>query len=449
MRRSLTVLWALVTFVGVAEAADASLAIDPGAESQLQEFVVSVSDIERVLPAFRDVLQWKVLQTGVAGPTVARSWGLPGKTRVNEVLLGNAASRYGYVRLVQITDVTQQAIRPMGRWWDTGGMYNLNVLVKDLDAVEAGLTKQGWHAVGLMDAYEYPGNVRGKSQIMIGPEYVVLSFQQRMSPALTGWPEFTGATHVEVGYQIVNDFDKAQGFWKNIIGLTTREPRLRKSAKPVGKNDYGLPHNLIGVEDSRQGGAYPRKGGEQLIGLRQFVSATGYDFSERAKPPNLGIMTLRMPFADIDPILQRARAAGMPLAAEPQIVEIAPYGKVRLAALRAPGSGMWLEIFEPGVKPLAREAMQSLLGHGAGGRWVSFGGGAGGTISYARGGKAQVSWEKGSLKGTWALKGNSICTAWPTLRDGREQCAVYFQVDGGTYQSFQIDGTPDGFNTFQ
>ncbi len=449
MRRCLTVLLAAVVHMAAASAADTRTAIDPGAETQIQEIVISVSDIERAVPAFRDVLQWKLLQSGPANATVARSWGLPGKTRINEVLLGNAASRYGYVRLVQIADVPQQPIRPMGRWWDTGGLYNLNVLVKDLDAVEAGLMKNGWHAVSLVDAYEYPGNVRGKSQIMVGPESVVLSFQQRISPALAGWPEFTGAAHIETGYQIVTDFDKANDFWKNIIGLTTREPRLRQSDKPVGKNDYGLPHNLIGVEDSRQGGAYPRKGGEQLIGLRQFVSATGFDFTERARPPNLGIMTLRLPFADIDPILARARAARMTLAAEPQIVDMAPYGKVRLAALRAPGSGLWVEIFEPGAKPLSHDSMQTLLGRGARGTWVSFGGGARGTMWYARGGKANVTWDKGGVKGTWALKGNSICTAWPSMRDGREQCAVYFQVDGRSYQSFQIDGTPDGFNTFQ
>lgn len=448
MRRCLTLLLAAVLQAPVAGAADTILAIDPGTETQIQEFVIGVSDIERALPAFRDVLQWKILQAGPASATVARAWGLPGKSRINEVLLGNAASRYGFVRLVQIADVPQQQIRPMGRWWDTGGMYNLNVLVRDLDAVEAGLTKNGWHAVSLVDAYEYPGNVRGKSQMMVGPESVVLSFQQRISPPLSGWPEFTGAAHIETGYQIVSDFDKANAFWKDIIGLTTREPRVRKSDKPVGKNDYGLPHNLVGVEDSRQGGAYPRKGGEQLIGLRQFVSATGFDFSERARPPNLGIMTLRLPFADIDPILARARAAGMALAAEPQIVDMAPYGKVRLAALRAPGSGLWLEIFEPGVQPLSHDSMRALLGRGARGTWVSFGGGARGTMSYARGGKASVTWEKGGVRGTWALKGNSVCTAWPSMRDGREQCAVYFQVDGRSYQSFQIDGTPDGFNTF-
>jgi predicted enzyme related to lactoylglutathione lyase len=437
-----------MAFLLVNAAAQQSAPLDPGAETQIQEFVISVSSIESALPSFRDVLQWQTKHEGAARPTVARAWGLPAKTTVDEVLLGNAASRYGYVRLVKIHGQPQQTIRPMGRWWDTGGMYNLNVLVKDLDQVQAKLTEQGWHAVAMVDSYEYPGDVRGKSQIMIGPEYVVLSFQQRISPPLSGWPEFPGATHVEVGYQIVNDFDAAQKFWSEVVGLTTREPRVRKSDKPVGKNDYGLPHNVIGIEDSRQGGAYPRKGGEQLIGLRQFLTAAGYDFSELAKPPNLGIMTIRLPFKDIDPIVQRARAAKIAFGAEPQIVQMAPYGNVRLAALRAPGSGLWVEIFEPNVRALTRSEVQAVLKRGGKGRWVSFGGGTGGTMAYSPNGKARVAWANGKAEGTWALKGNALCTAWPSMRDGREQCAVYYAVDGRTYQSFQVDGTPDGFNTF-
>jgi hypothetical protein len=428
--------------------APATIALDPGTESQLQEFVLSVSDIERALPAFRDVLKWKVLHEGRASSTVARAWGLAPKTPVDEVLLGNAASKYGYVRLVRIQGLPQQAIRPLGRWWDTGGLYNLNVLVRDLDAVESGLERLGWHAVGLPDDYVYPGDVRGRSQIMIGPEYVVLSFQQRISPPLTGWPEFAGATHVEVGYQLVTDFAAANDFWTKIVGLSAREPRERRSGKAVGRNDYGLPHNAQGLDDSRQGGAYPRKGGEQLIGLRQFLNATGYDFSERARPPNLGVMTIRMPFADIDPILERARRANLPLAAEPQIVDLPPYGKVRLAALRAPGSGLWVELVEPGAKPLSKAELQALLARGGKGRWKSFGGGNAGTMSYARGGAARVTWASGAETGTWAVKGDALCTAWKTMRDGREQCARYYALGGRDYQSFQLDGTPDGFSTF-
>ncbi len=436
--------------IHVASAADASgtVAIAPGEGSQLQEFVISVSDLDKALLAFRDVLKWKVMHEDKASATVARAWGLPAKTKVDQVLLGNAASKYGFVRLVKVHGLPQQVIRPLGRWWDTGGMFNLNVLVKDLAGVEAGLEKLGWHAVGLTDDYEYPGNVKGRSQIMVGPEYMVVSFQQRISPALSGWPEFESATHIEVGYQIVTDFEAANDFWTRIVGLPGREPRDRRSGKAVGENDYGLPHNATGLDDSRQGGASPRKGGEQLVGLRRFVNATGYDFTERARPPNLGIMTLRMPFADIDPILERARQARIPVAAEPQIVDLAPYGKVRLAALRAPGSGLWLEIFEPNAEPLTAAEMKQLLGRGAAGQWKSFGGGTGGTMTYARNGRAQVTWSSGSAEGTWTVKGNTICTAWKTMRDGREQCALYYANGGRSYQSFQLDGTPDGFNTF-
>lgn len=441
---------ALLSFGSSAIAQDkpAPVAVDPGAESQIQEFVISVSDLEPMRKVFTDVLKWKVIYEGAAKPAEAKLWGLKPGVKAEEILLGNAASAYGHVRLVRFKDVEQQQIRPLGRWWDTGGMFNLNVLVKDAAATEAALAGMGWHALGLPDKYEYPGDVRGVSQIMVGPDDLVLSFQERASPPLKGWPEFAGATHIEVGYQLVADLDAWYPFFAKVLGLEPRAARLRSSGKPVGPNDYGLPHNLVGVDDSKQGGVFPRKGGEQLIGARQFTNAKGYDFSERAAPPNLGIMSMRLPFADIDPILERASAAGIAPAAGPHMLEMAPYGMVKAAAFRAPQSGLWVEVFETGAAPMTAAELAAFFRSGGKGQWSSFGGTAAGTMAYERDGTAEVTWATGRAEGTWAVKGNTLCTAWKTMRDGREQCAVYYRLGPKTFQSYQLDGTPDGFNTF-
>jgi hypothetical protein len=449
-RRSLLAAAAFSVFAAPLAAQESVLKIEPGTGSHNQEFVLSVTDIDRILPVFTDVLKWEVKHRGAASPTIARLWGLKPNAKIDEVLVGNPASKYGFVRIVQIKEMPQQVIRPLARWWDTGGMFNINVLVRDLDAVNVGLTANGFQPMGLPSTYSRPNNVVGASLMMSGPAGLVLSFQQRVSPPLQGWPAFEGAGHIEVGYQIVKDPEKWFAFWNGVLGLDGRPPRDRiaEPGKKMGENDYGMPHDMEGMDDGKIGGVFPQKGGEQLIGVRSFSKAEAYDFSDRAKPPNLGIMAMRLPFADIEPVLARIRASGIKLEVEPQVTDMPPYGRVKAFAVRSPESGFWVDVFQQGVEPLNKAEMEKLLNQGAKGTWKGLGQ-TGGAMKYNRDGSAMVSWSSGETNGKWRLDGNAICTSWEKLREGREQCAIYYKVGEKTYQSFQVSGAPDGFNTFE
>ncbi len=425
---------------------DAEIVIRPTSGSRIQEFVISVSDLTRTLPAFTEVLQWQVLQRGRADMTVARIWGLPVETEIEQVLVGNAASDRGFVRLVEIKGLDKQLIRPGARWWDTGGLMNLNVLVKDLDATVAGLRARGWHGISLPSSYRRGESVRGKSMIMIGPDDVMLSFQQRQAPPLQGWPPFDGASHIEVGYQIVSDIDAWRSFYTDTLGFFATEIRERRSADPVGPNDYGLPHNLVGVSDNKQVNVMLPAGGKQSLGAREHLNARGYDFSPRANPPNLGIMTVRLPVANVLELAKRLVQQGVALAGETQIVRMAPYGAVRSLAVRSPGgSGLWLELFEPGARPASREELAAFFKDGRVANWTRFNNRLTGTVEHRADGSAHVSWKTGlNEEGIWRLKGNAVCTAWYRLRDFREQCDVYYKIGDTAYQSFTVTGRPDG-----
>jgi hypothetical protein len=124
----------MIAVLGASQTTAQSDPFDFAAGGRIQEFVVSVSNIERTRAAFTDVLKWQVIEQGMADPSVSRLWGLDVDTPIKQVLVGNAESKYGYVRLVEIDRPDRQIIRPGGRWWDTGGMFNFNVLVRNLDA---------------------------------------------------------------------------------------------------------------------------------------------------------------------------------------------------------------------------------------------------------------------------------------------------------------------------
>ena len=316
--------------------------------AQNQEFVISVSDMAEMRRAFEGVLGWVVRQEGAVDSTTLRLWGLPTDTEAYEVLVSHPSADYGMVRLVQFEGVEQQRIRPMARWWDTGGMLNLNLLVGDFEKVVDGLTDLGWYAYTLPSAYEYPGNVVGKSHIMIGPDDLFLSFQQRTSPGLDGWYDLDGrAGHIEVGYQMLTDMDAWWTFTTELLGLPGRDIRERSNPEPIGVNDYGLPHNAIGFTDDRIATVKIAGSAWQYVGARQFTNAQGFDFEDRTDPPNIGIMSMRLAVPDLDPILARFEEADYPLAAELRTLTLAPYGEIRVFAVKAPGgSGQWHEIME-------------------------------------------------------------------------------------------------------
>lgn len=429
---------------------EASFGLNDVAGSRIQEFVISVSNLDVMRTTFTEVFKWEVKREGPIDPTVIRLWGLPFGTTGQEVLVGNAASDYGFVRLVEIDAEDKQLMRPGARWWDTGGIFNLNVLVKDLDATESALQRMGWTARGLKSTYDR-GSAKGQSQVMIGPDDLVVSFQERTAPPLEGWPEFAGATHIEVGYQMVRDLDSWYAFYDETLGLEGIGLRDRPQDGPVGPNDYGLPHNASDVASYRQANVmFPRET-KQSLGARAWTNAQGYDFASRIKAPNLGILSVRLPVPDLDAVLERLDRDGHSPIGDVQILFLEPYGAVRAALVRSPGgSGQLLTVFEPFAKPMTEAELTEFFGPGRFGNWVRFNSEMTGTVHYKNGGDARVSWATGlDEEGTWTIKGDAICTAWYRLRNFRELCVRHYRVGESTTQSFRIGAGPDGITTFQ
>jgi hypothetical protein len=421
--------------------------IDLSQGNHIQEFVISVSDMKRTLPTFTDVMKWKIFDQGKADASVARLWGLDTETPVDQVLVGNAESKYGFIRLVEIKIDKKEIIRPGGRWWDTGGIFNFNVFFRDLDSTAVDLRKYGWNANNLPATYERPNNVRGKTMMMLGPDDVMMSFQQRISRPMTGWPDFQGASHIEVGYQIVTDIKAWSDFYTNVLGFGALGGiRELKDDKPVGPNVYGLPHNAVGFTDGFQVNVKFRDKHEQSLGARQFTNATGYDFTSRANPPNLGIMTVRVPVSDVKALRERIVSAKIDMPSDLQIVRLAPYGAVRALAVRSPGSGMWLELFQPGAEPMTEGELKDFTRQGRYATWTRFNNKLTGSVLWRKDGSARVKWDEGGLdeEGTWAIKGNAVCTAWKKLRNNRELCVHHYRLAGDTTQSFTVDGRTDG-----
>ena len=67
-----------------------------------------------------------------------------------------------------------------------------------------------------------------------------------------------------------------------------------------------------------------------------------------------------------------------------------------------------------------------------------------GTSEYNPDGTGIVEWGKGDHAGQWRISGNTVCTQWEGIRDGREKCFRLIEVAPGKYNYYDINGAYDG-----
>ncbi len=307
------------------------------------EAVFSVSDRAGYVRFFEEVAGWQVLHEGMASDDVLAAWQLPDAASAMETVVGNPGTNRGYVRLIEFTGVDQQQIRSNAQSWDTGGWFDVNSRVLDMDAMFAEYQSRDWQ--GASDPVQFSfGPFVVKEWLTRGPDGIVLALIERVEPPLQGWPALKKMSRIFNATQIVSDIDAARDFYIEKLGFETYLDHSGAS-KAAGPNVLGLPHNLATEIPREVSIVHPDGINEGSVELLEFVGADGADWSARATPPNLGILMLRFPVDDIDQFAAHVKARGITVAFDVTDVDFAPYGKARLMGLRGP-DGVWLEFFE-------------------------------------------------------------------------------------------------------
>lgn len=308
-----------------------------------REAVFSVSDAEAYRTFFESVAGWEVLHRGTVDARLLGAWALPDGATAREIVLGNPGTERGFVRLVQFAGVSAVQIRSSAQSWDTGGFFDVNSRVLDMAAKFEEFQAGDWQAVS--DPVEFTfGPFVVKEWLVRGPDGIVLALIERVSPPLEGWPTLKSMSRLFNATQVVEDFAAAKRFYVDTLGFTVYLDHEGVSETP-GPNVLGLPHNLATSVSRKVTIVHPQGTNEGSVEILAFDGATGRDFSTRAAPPNLGILTLRFPVADIDAFHDHAIDRDLEIAMPPVSIDLAPYGRLELMALRGPG-GVWLEFFE-------------------------------------------------------------------------------------------------------
>ncbi|MFK7888800.1 MAG: VOC family protein [Gammaproteobacteria bacterium] len=308
-----------------------------------REAVISVTDVDAWAAFYVDVLGWEVREQGQVDSRTLAAWRLPAEASARFAMVANPKSDRGFVRIIDFHGVTQTRIRPHAQAWESGGIYNMNVRVADIAAIEAAVTRAGWQAPSAPVNFIFgPFNVW--EWIPRHPDGVRMAFAQRVEPPLEGWPHLKVSSRTFNSTQIVSDMARAVAFYQGVLGFKTYLEH-QGASEAAADHVLGLSHQAMTqvVRDVRI--VSPSGENDGSVELLLFKDYSGRDFSKRAVPPNLGNLMLRYPVQSIASLAEHLTAAGVELVVSPTSTRIAPYGNVRMLAVQAP-DGAWLEFFE-------------------------------------------------------------------------------------------------------
>ncbi|MFG6415034.1 VOC family protein [Roseateles sp. DC23W] len=286
---------------------------------------------------------WIVRHQGDVDPRLLAAWGCAGACG-QEWLLAHPDCDTGFVRLLRLEGAGPQLdIRADDQCWDSGGIFDLNVRVLNVDAMAARMRALQWHGVAPPIAWDF-GTLGVKEWLVRGPDNVRLALIERLHPPLQGFDHLRDFSQVFNSTQIVRDLPAALDFYQRVLGFEVAS-RYESPGFAPGPNLFGAPPGLAAQIGLQLCIVHPQGKVEGSVELVAAPGADGRDLSHDAGPPHFGMATLRFPVRGIEALSRHVEATGHPLAMRLSTVTLAPHGEVRLLALRAP-DGAWLEFFE-------------------------------------------------------------------------------------------------------
>ncbi len=321
-----------------------SLAADVGIAGW-REALLIVADLELWKQVYLSAGDWEVLHEGRVDDSFLKHLNAPG-TPARQAVLARKHANTGHVRLVSLGGVNRYpVIRSNGRPWETGGWFDLNSRVENIEEQFFHLQDMGWCSVS--DPVEWTfGTSTVKEWLAYGPDGVNWAIIERISPPLDAdaQPGRLGAHFNST--QVVDDIRKARAFYESVLGFK-QLVHVENERMPAGsgQNVLGLPKEVAAKQRwniTMLSAPEPDGGSVELLSL---PGLSGRDFAARTDPPNRGIVSLRFPVRDLRGLQKHLANAGVRFAGEPEIVELPPHGAATLMTVYGP-CGVRLDFFQ-------------------------------------------------------------------------------------------------------
>ncbi len=302
-----------------------------------------VSDLDTYIEFFVEIAGWERLADSHCDAALIQHWQLPDTASARFCLLGCPDYSSGYIRLMEFSGVEQRMIRPHTQTWDTGGILDLNIRVRDMAQKRAQLEALGWQSNTEPVTWTF-GPFTVSEWLVRGPDGLCLALIERLDPPLEGWPHLKEFSHCFNSTQVVKDMAKALAFYRDTLGFGEFLHQNHPFPE-AGPNVLGLPHNLADQISHEIYILHPDAVCEGSIELLSFDGLEGRDLSAQAHPPNLGVAVLRFPLNNgLEALAERLTASGARAQRSAELA-LPPYGQVEMLSTQAP-EGAWLEFYQ-------------------------------------------------------------------------------------------------------
>ena len=344
---AVAVVWSLVMTVASIAVSPLSAA-EPITDKPWREAVLSVTDPDVTARFFKEIGGYEELGRGTLSASSIVAWGLAPEASGDYLLLrAPMGGNFGHVRLVTFENAGRRApMRPGARAWDTGCYFSMMIRVKDMQSIYDDAIRLGWWTETPITALNF-----GQSDLRVviyrGPDGVQVQTYDRLSPPLPETiPDFERMTAPFNMMQMVADRDVAYDFFTQTLGFDTFYKGKPYTAKTPTPTPIGIPLSLTTSVPYRAGIVYPVEGEFGRMEMIEVMGLDGFDYSDQCEAPNLGILAVRYPVANIEQAKALVLARGGALWRDISSVELGEVGEVELFSVKTP-DGSIMQFFTP------------------------------------------------------------------------------------------------------
>lgn len=317
-----------------------TLKAQPAAEMGVEpwsEALVSVAAFEPATSLFRHAGNWRLVGSGAIDRTELDYFDLPPVAAGKFELWCPPAIDTGCIRFVRFDGVEQRPVRPAARAWDTGGIYSIMVRSDDVPALYSAALDLGWWAESPPIRFQF-GTSDLRNVVLQGPHGINLAVYERITPDFTGFP----LGPISQGFnsmRMVRDKAAMREFFTDKLGFGVLFDADSEPDEPAFSN-FGIPYNLTPQIARSATALYPVAGETGRVEVMQIAGFAGRDHSSAARPPNLGILSVRYPVRDLAEYRAWLSSRGIVPAFSAEQVAIAGIGVTDLFAVRDPDGSL-------------------------------------------------------------------------------------------------------------
>lgn len=257
-----------------------------------------------------------------------------------EWLLARPGHSTGAIRLFEFPAHTPVA-REGAATWDSGGFFDIDVRVADLEAWHRQLRARHWG--GMSEPVDWSfGELSIREWLARGPDDVVVAIIQRLAPPLDPPPPASGFSHVFNASQTVRDLDSSLRFFEALGFRTVARhgaPLAGSGGEVLGLGAGEAPHTHVDLAITSPSGIMD--GSVELVAL---PDKHGRDLAPNCNPGQRGLNIMRFPARGLESLALDLREQGITIEAMARW-RCEPLGIVRGMALKTP-DGAWLELLE-------------------------------------------------------------------------------------------------------